>query len=98
MITTLKINNISDIKGDFITDMLKAMYSRYGEIEIIIRPKSETVKDEIFRRIQDVENGAELLYFSEKEFDEFNKKLLLGKSPDKSTINKTRKHEKNNII
>jgi hypothetical protein len=98
MITTLKINNLSDIKGDFITNMLVAMFSNYGEIEIIIKPKSENIKDEIFRRIKDIENGAELLCFNEKEFDEFNKKLLIGIKPDKLSIKKTRKHETNNII
>ena len=60
---------------------------------IVIKPKAEEFKAEIFRRIQDVENGAELLYFSENEFDELNKKLLSGIKPDKSSIKKTKKYE-----
>ncbi len=98
MVTTLKIDNLSDIKGEFITDVLKMMFSSFGEIEIIIKPKTTELNSEIFRRIQDVANGAELLYFTENEFDELNKKLLSGIKPEKSKIKKVRKHEANNII
>ncbi len=98
MITTLKISELSDIKGNFISNILEVMFSKYGEIEITIKPKTETVKDEIFRRIQDVENGAELLYFNETEFEELNKKLLSGTITDESKIKKIKKHETSNII
>ncbi len=98
MITTLKINELADIKGEYITNILKAMFSAYGEIEIIIKPQSDVMKTEIFRRIQDVENGAELLYFTEKEFDELNKKLSAGIKPEKSKIKRIKKHVTNNLI
>jgi len=98
MVTTLNISDLSEIKSDFITNILKTMLSSFGEIEITIKPKAEAVKTEIFRRIQDVENGAEMLYFTENEFDELNKKLLAGIKPDKSKIRKIRKHEPIGII
>lgn len=98
MITTLKINELADIKGEYITNILKVLFSAYGEIEIIIKPQSDMVRTEIFRRIQDVENGAELLYFTEKEFDELNKKLSAGIKPEKSKIKRIKKHVTNNLI
>jgi len=98
MITTLKITELADIKGEYITNILKVMLSAYGEIEITIKPQSDVVKTEIFRRIQDVENGAELLYFTENEFDELNKKLSAGIKPEKSKIKRIKKHVTNNLI
>ncbi len=51
----------------------------------------EIKNPEILRRIEEVENGAELLCFNDKEFDELNKKLLQGIKPDKSKIRKIKK-------
>jgi len=93
MVTTLKISNSSDINSEFITNILKVMYSGFGELEIIIKPKTEDIKAEIFRRISDVENGAELLYFTEAEFNSLNKNLLAGIKPEKTKIKKVKKHE-----
>ncbi len=98
MVTTLKINELSDIKSDFIANILTMMFSNFGEIEITIRPKTESVKTEVLRRIQEVENGAELLYFTPDEFDELNKKLLAGVKIEKSQIKKIRKHETSHHI
>jgi hypothetical protein len=98
MITTIKISQLSDIKGDFLTNILNAMFESFGEIEIIIKPQKGESGTEIFRRIQDVENGAELLYFTENEFDDLNMKLLAGVKSEKSKIKKIKKHETNNII
>jgi len=98
MITTLNINNISDINSGFITKIVKDMFSNFGEIEIIIKPKEVILNKEIINRISAVDNGEELLCFNETEFEQLNKNLLAGKKTDKSQINKAKKHEKNNII
>ena len=36
------------------------MFYSFGEIEVIIKLKSQDMSSEIFRRINEVENGAEL--------------------------------------
>ncbi len=98
MITTLNINNLSDLKNGFITKIVKDMFSNYGEIEITIKPKVAVLNKELISRIESVENGEKLLCFNETEFEQLNKNLLSGKKADKSLINKAKKNEKINII
>jgi len=91
MITTLNINSFSDINGEHITDILKVMFSSFGEIEVVIKPKAVNHTDEINKRIDAVASGAELLAFTTDEFDALNKQLLSGKKPEKSDIKKVAK-------
>jgi hypothetical protein len=98
MTTTLKINSYSDINPEYIKNLLQAMFSSFGEIEVIIKPTKKDINFDISQRIQNVENGEELLYFTDDEFDELNTNLLKGIKPDLSKIKRIKKNEKIPIV
>ena len=80
--TTNEINFSKETSSDIIR--LLPNWNNPNFLEAIKNP-------EILRRIEEVENGAELFCFNEEEFEELNKKLLLGIKPDISKIRKTKK-------
>jgi hypothetical protein len=68
--------------------LLKTLFKNEEEVEIIVNPiakedgKKESRKEywrRINKAIEDVENGGELISFTESEFEKYSEKLLSTK-------------------
>ena len=97
MEATIKIESLSDIDSGLVQSVLRDIVAVIGRVEITIKPGKE-LTPEILRRIKEVEGGAELICFSDDDFERVNEKLLAGEPVDTSTFKKVTKHETANHI
>lgn len=98
MITTIKIQNASDFKLSYINKVLKEVVRQFGEVEITINAKDESAKSEIDKRIEDVENGGEMYYFSADAFEQLRTDLEKGIKPNTANLAKVKKNAKGDFV
>ncbi len=99
MQTSIHINTINQLDLSKFRSILSEMIENFGELEITIKPKFEqTINKKLEKNILEVENGAELFYFSPDDFDKLNKQLLSNEEVNINDIKKTHQNEKGSIV